>query len=73
MYFSKNWDGKAFIHLVDKEMALPGEEATVELNMMKPKVLEEGDRTSPYSWEGRSCDIIKSITCYYKKEEKYRY
>ena len=27
--------------------------------MLKPMVLEEGGRTPPYSWEERSCDIIK--------------
>ena len=27
--------------------------------MLKPMVLEEGERTPPYSWEERSCDIIK--------------
>ena len=30
------------LQLLDKEMALPGEDATVELKMMKPMVLEEG-------------------------------
>jgi len=42
MCFSKTWDCNAFMELVDKEMALPGEDATVELKMMKPMVLEEG-------------------------------
>ena len=42
MCFSKTWDCNAFIQLVDKEMALPGEDATVELKMLKPMVLEEG-------------------------------
>ena len=42
MCFSKTWDCNAFMELVDKEMALPGEDATVELKMMKPMVFEEG-------------------------------
>jgi len=40
--FSKTWDCNAYIQLVDKEMALPGEDATVELKMLKPMVVEEG-------------------------------
>ena len=40
--FSKTWDCNAFIQLVDKDMALPGEDATVELKMLKPMVVEEG-------------------------------
>merc|ERR1711892_1645604 len=42
MCFSKTWDCSAFINLVGKEMALPGEDATMEMKLMKPMVLEEG-------------------------------
>merc|ERR1712117_657007 len=42
MCFSKTWDCSAFINLVDKEMALPGEDATMDLKLLKPMVLEEG-------------------------------
>ena len=42
MCFSKTWDCSAYISLVGKEMALPGEDATMELKLIKPMVLEEG-------------------------------
>jgi len=42
MCFSKTWDCAAFVTLTDKEMALPGEDATMELKLLKPMVLEEG-------------------------------
>ena len=42
MCFSKTWDCAAFVQLVGKEMALPGEDATMELKLLKPMVLEEG-------------------------------
>eukprot|EP00092_Neocalanus_flemingeri_P001049 GFUD01001119.1.p1 GENE.GFUD01001119.1~~GFUD01001119.1.p1 ORF type:complete len:483 (-),score=152.01 GFUD01001119.1:123-1394(-) len=42
MCFSKTWDCAAFVQLVDKEMALPGEDATMDLKLLKPMVLEEG-------------------------------
>jgi len=42
MCFSKTWDCSAFISLVGKEMALPGEDATMEMRLQKPMVLEEG-------------------------------
>jgi len=40
--YSRTWDCPAFVTLVDKEMALPGEDATMELKLLKPMVLEEG-------------------------------
>ena len=42
MCFSKTLDCNAFIQLVDKEMVLPVEDRTVEIKMLKPVVLEEG-------------------------------
>ena len=44
MVFSKTWDCAAFVHLVGKDMAMPGEDATVELKLLKPMVLEEGQQ-----------------------------
>jgi len=40
--YSKTWDCAAFVTLVDKEMALPGEDAAMEVKLLKPMVLEEG-------------------------------
>lgn len=42
MCFSKTWDCSSFMTMVDKDMAMPGEDATIELKMVKPMVLEEG-------------------------------
>lgn len=42
MCFSKTWDSAAYVSLVGKEMAMPGEDATIDLRLMKPMVLEEG-------------------------------
>lgn len=42
MCFSKTWDCAAFVQLVDKEMAMPGEDATMDLKLMKQMVLYEG-------------------------------
>jgi len=40
--YSKTWDCPAYVELVDREMVLPGEDATMELRLKKPMVLEEG-------------------------------
>lgn len=40
--FSKTSNCNAFIQIVDKEMVLPGENVTLELQMLKPMVLEDG-------------------------------
>lgn len=42
MVFSKTWDCAAFVYLEGKEMAMPGEDATMELKLLKPMVLEDG-------------------------------
>ena len=42
MVFSKTWDCAGYVKLVDKEMALPGEDATMDIKLLKPMVLEEG-------------------------------
>jgi len=42
MVFSKTWDCAAFVSLQGKEMAMPGEDATMSLKLLKPMVLEEG-------------------------------
>merc|ERR1719238_19340 len=40
--FSKTWDCTAFVELEGKEMAMPGEDATMHLRLLKPMVLEAG-------------------------------
>jgi len=42
MCFSKTWDCAGFVQLVGKEMALPGEDATMDIKLLKPMVLEVG-------------------------------
>jgi len=42
MVFSKTWDCSSFMTMVDKDMAMPGEDATLDLRMTKPMVLAEG-------------------------------
>jgi len=42
MCFSKTWDCAGFVKLVGKEMALPGEDATMDIRLLKPMVLEAG-------------------------------
>jgi hypothetical protein len=37
--------------------------------MLKPMVLEEGERTPPYSWEEKSFDIIKVATAMTKRRK----
>ena len=44
MVFSKTWDCAAFVSLVGKDMAMPGEDASMNLRLMKPMVLEEGQQ-----------------------------
>jgi len=42
MCFSKTWDCAGYVKLVGKDMALPGEDATMDIRLLKPMVLEEG-------------------------------
>lgn len=42
--FSTTWDCTAGIYLKDREMIMPGEDATVELRLMKSMVMEQGQR-----------------------------
>merc|ERR1719403_543848 len=42
MCFSKTWDCAGYVKLVGKDMALPGEEATMDIRLLKPMVLEAG-------------------------------
>merc|ERR1712156_802386 len=42
MCFSKTWDCAGYVSLVGKEMALPGEDATMDIKLLKPMVLETG-------------------------------
>merc|ERR1712117_267913 len=40
--FSKTWDCAAYVELEGKEMAMPGEDATIKLRLLKPMVMEAG-------------------------------
>jgi len=40
--FSRTWDCPLYVNLQNKEMALPGEDATMLMRLMKPMVLEVG-------------------------------
>merc|ERR1719385_213298 len=67
MVFSKTWDCAAFVHLVGKDMAMPGEDATVELKLLKPMVLEEGQQftmrdSSGTIGTGKVTSILKNMT-----------
>ena len=44
MCFSKTWDCSAITHLVGKEMVMPGEDTSVNLNLLKPMVLGTGQQ-----------------------------
>lgn len=42
--FSKTWDTAVRVHIPDKEMLMPGEDAKLELRMFRRFVLEQGQR-----------------------------
>jgi len=42
--FSKTWDCAAQIDIKDKEMVMPGEDSTLVLRLLKPMVVEKGQR-----------------------------
>lgn len=42
--FSKTWDCAAQVSLIGKEMAMPGEDAKLRLCLLKPMVVEQGQR-----------------------------
>ncbi|KAG4077164.1 hypothetical protein HA402_016151 [Bradysia odoriphaga] len=42
--FSKTWDCAAQVQIPGKEMVMPGEDAKLQLKLIKPMVLEEGQR-----------------------------
>jgi len=42
--FSKTWDCAAQVTVTEKEMAMPGEDAALELRLLRPMVLEKGQR-----------------------------
>ena len=44
MCFSKTWDVASYLNMVDKEMAMPGEDATINLKLLKPMVCEVGQQ-----------------------------
>ncbi|XP_023322227.1 uncharacterized protein LOC111696741 [Eurytemora carolleeae] len=67
MCFSKTWDCAAFVDLVDKEMAMPGEDATMDLRLVKPMVLEEGQQftirdSAGTIGTGRVTSVYKNLT-----------
>jgi len=71
MCFSKTWDCAGYVKLVDKEMALPGEDATMDIKLLKPMVLEEGQSftvrdSSGTIGTGKVTNIYKNLT-----EEEY--
>jgi len=67
MVFSKTWDCAAFVQLIGKDMAMPGEDASVELKLLKPMVLEEGQQftmrdSSGTIGTGKVTGILKNMT-----------
>ena len=71
MCFSKTWDCVGYIKLVGKEMALPGEDATMDIRLLKPMVLEEGQSFTVRDSHGtigtgKVTNIFKDLT-----EEEY--
>lgn len=42
--FSRTWDCAAQVNIPDKEMVMPGEDAKLVLRLMRPMVLEQGQR-----------------------------
>jgi len=40
--FSKTWDCAAYVYLEGKDMAMPGEDATMSMKLLKPMVVEDG-------------------------------
>lgn len=42
--YSKTWDCASQLNIVGKEMVMPGEDSAVELKMIRPMVLEQGQR-----------------------------
>jgi len=71
MCFSKTWDCAGYVQLVDKEMALPGEDATMDIKLLKPMVLEEGQSftvrdSAGTIGTGKVTNVFKNLT-----EEEY--
>ncbi|VVC37400.1 Hypothetical protein CINCED_3A018584 [Cinara cedri] len=42
--YSKTWDCACQLNIIGKEMVMPGEDCSVELKMIRPMVLEQGQR-----------------------------
>lgn len=42
--FSRTWDCATQVNLINKEMVMPGEDATLNLKLIRPMVLEQGIR-----------------------------
>jgi len=69
MTFSKTWDCSAYIEIVGKEMGMPGEDATMNLRLQKPMVLEKGQGftirdSSGTIGTGKVTDIYKNLSDY---------
>jgi elongation factor Tu len=74
MCFSKTWDCAAYVNLVGKDMAMPGEDATMDMKLLKPMVLEEGQQftvrdsagtigTGQLSLHVLYCSKVKVVKC----------
>jgi len=71
MCFSKTWDCAGFVKLVGKEMAMPGEDATMDIRLLKPMVLEMGQSFTVRDSKGtigtgKVTEVFKDLT-----EEEY--
>merc|ERR550519_372104 len=67
MTFSKTWDCSAYVDIQGKEMGMPGEDATMNLRLQKPMVLEKGqtftirDSTGTIG-TGKVTEIFKNLS-----------
>merc|ERR1719264_799250 len=67
MCFSKTWDCAGYVQLVGKEMALPGEDATMDIKLLKPMVLEVGQNftirdSNGTIGTGKVTDVFANLT-----------
>jgi len=65
--FSRTWDCSAFVELIGKDMAMPGEDATMALRLLKPMVLEAGQHftirdSSGTIGTGKVSQVAKNLT-----------
>eukprot|EP00088_Acartia_fossae_P041768 TRINITY_DN436_c0_g1_i2.p1 TRINITY_DN436_c0_g1~~TRINITY_DN436_c0_g1_i2.p1 ORF type:complete len:474 (-),score=150.00 TRINITY_DN436_c0_g1_i2:23-1408(-) len=67
MCFSKTWDTATYLSMVGKEMAMPGEDATINLKLLKPMVCEVGQQftlrdSSGTIGTGKITNILPNMT-----------